>query len=84
MIHIIRRPMLAMLLTLSVTANLNAAETTGCKGLDQAQCGGNNACSWVDAYKRSDGREVNGYCRAKPAKKTSQNPTKFSSSKKTS
>lgn len=37
-----------------------------CKGLDVSACSANAACGWTDGYTRKDGREVQGYCRAKP------------------
>lgn len=61
---------------------------SACKGLDQAACGKNTSCSWVNSYKRQ-GKTVNGYCRmsgkkaSKPAKKASK-PAKKASAKKAS
>lgn len=52
-----------------------AAEPNACKGLEQNQCGSNSACNWIDPYKRSDGKQVNGYCRAKPADRSGQAKT---------
>jgi hypothetical protein len=46
------------------------ATAADCKGLEKAKCEGNSSCTWVDSYKRKDGVEVNGYCRAKGGKKS--------------
>ena len=40
-----------------------------CKGLENAACDSNTACSWVQGYERKDGRQVKSFCRAKPAAK---------------
>ena len=45
-------------------APVSAMAASQCKGLAQQQCAGVASCLWVDGYKRSDGREVSGYCRA--------------------
>jgi hypothetical protein len=52
---------------LAMQGNATAAD---CKGLEKAKCEGNSSCTWVDSYKRKDGVEVNGYCRAKGGKKS--------------
>lgn len=44
------------------------AESPVCKGMEQASCTASESCRWINAYKRSDGREVSGYCRKLPAK----------------
>ena len=56
---------LALALGLATLAPTAAA--TPCKGLTEAVCGETQACRWVQPYTRSDGRAVNGYCRARPA-----------------
>ena len=53
---------------LLVTTSAVQAESPVCKGMEQASCTASDSCRWVDAYKRSDGREVSGYCRKLPAK----------------
>lgn len=55
----------AFLITLGLGAGANAAE---CKGSAKASCMTNSSCSWVDAYKRADGKNVKGYCRMAKAK----------------
>jgi len=60
-------------LVLALSAFLAAsgpASANSCKTLDQSSCSSNAACSWIDGYKRSDGREVKAYCRSKPAKQS--------------
>ena len=44
------------------------AQPVTCKGLEQATCMEAANCRWVDSYKRSDGREINGYCRKLPSR----------------
>lgn len=39
-----------------------------CKGESQSACGKSSSCSWVDGYKRKDGKTVKGYCRASAGK----------------
>jgi hypothetical protein len=46
------------------------AAAAECKGVEKARCEGNNACVWVDSYKRKDGVKVDGYCRSKGKKKS--------------
>ena len=53
-----------------------------CKGLVKNKCAEQKQCSWVNAYKRSDGAEVKGYCRSKSTNKTSQNSSKSNKSTK--
>lgn len=48
-------------------AHAEKAQPVTCKGMEQATCVEAGACRWVDSYKRSDGREINGYCRKLPA-----------------
>lgn len=43
-----------------------ASAESPCKGLEAATCSSTAACGWTDGYTRKDGREVRGYCRAKP------------------
>jgi len=45
------------------------AHAGACKGMDEDTCSTSAACRWVDAYQRSDGREIRGYCRTRPAKR---------------
>ena len=42
---------------------INAASQ--CKGLENSACRANTSCSWVEGYKRKDGKSVNSFCRAK-------------------
>ena len=40
-----------------------------CKGLVEAACGANTACSWVKASKTKAGKDIKAYCRLKPVAK---------------
>lgn len=40
-----------------------------CKGLAEAACGANTACSWVRATKTKAGKDRKAYCRLKPVAK---------------
>jgi hypothetical protein len=40
-----------------------------CKGLVEAACGANTACSWVKATKTKAGKDRKAYCRLKPVAK---------------
>ncbi len=64
--------------TLGLNVSTLAAD---CKGQNQAQCGSLQSCSWVDTYKRKDGRTVNGFCRTKgkPNKPKPAKPAKSGS-----
>jgi hypothetical protein len=50
--------------------DLKAAETSNCKGAEQAACLENGGCSWVRAYKMKSGKQVSAFCRKKPGKKS--------------
>ena len=47
---------------------VSAAE---CKGMEKNKCESNGSCTWVDSYQRKDGVKVDGYCRNKGGKKSS-------------
>lgn len=49
-----------------------AQAVSDCKGLEHAACADTSQCRWIVPYKRSDGREVRGYCRTLPAAGDSQ------------
>lgn len=53
-------------LLLTSMAPVQASE---CKGLEEKACGANNACSWVKARTKKDGKEVKAHCRSKGGKK---------------
>ncbi len=61
----------ALLCSVALLAGAHAvqAEPSVCKGMEQASCAESGDCRWINSYKRSDGREINGYCRKLPAKK---------------
>lgn len=44
-----------------------------CKGLNSKDCAAQASCSWVNAYERKDGKQVNAFCRTK-AKRTAAKP----------
>lgn len=65
---------------------------SSCKGLVESQCADQeNACYWVNSYKRTDGIEVRGHCRtkaknsvsaaAKPLKASDASPGKSAAAK---
>ena len=54
-------------LGLSLSSNLSAS---ACKGMEESVCLDEAVCIWVNAYERSDGRTVQGYCRAGNARKS--------------
>lgn len=39
---------------------------SACKGLDQAACSANSACTYIAATKSKKGKEIKAYCRSKP------------------
>ena len=47
-----------------VLGPVTASAASACKGIEKDACAAKDECLWVDGYKRSDGREVSGYCRA--------------------
>jgi hypothetical protein len=55
---------------IALVAMQGNAAAADCKGLEKAKCEGNSSCTWVDPYKRKDGVEVSGHCRAKGGKKS--------------
>jgi hypothetical protein len=57
--------LLAAILPLSAEAL-----SSQCKTLTQPDCLASASCTWVDSYKRSDGRKVAAYCRTVPKKKS--------------
>lgn len=46
-------------------ASGSASAASECKGLENAACGANAACGWIEGYERKDGRKVKSFCRAK-------------------
>jgi len=66
--NLFKGTLIASIISLSAIAfNLQASE---CKGLENESCIANNACGWVEAYTRKDGREVNAFCRTSTKGKT--------------
>ncbi|RLJ21853.1 hypothetical protein DJ030_03090 [bacterium endosymbiont of Escarpia laminata] len=68
---------LGLLLSLAMFHPLGNA-AVDCKGMSQSSCSGNSFCTWVKGYKAKSGKQVKGYCRAKPgkAKKSSKTDAK--------
>lgn len=63
------------------------AQAASCKGKSRSSCNANNSCTWVGAYKRSDGVKVSGHCRALPGKgvaKSSRDKAKAKNNKNSS
>jgi hypothetical protein len=58
-------------MTGALALSSQSALSAECKGMEKSACEGQDACTWVDSYKRKDGIQVNGYCRAKGGKKSS-------------
>ena len=46
------------------------AANSPCKGLANAACTGNSACSWVNPYKTKKGKQIAGFCRKKAVHST--------------
>ncbi|GAB6052422.1 hypothetical protein JCM17960_12420 [Magnetospira thiophila] len=45
-----------------------AAETSACKGLSNADCAAKESCTWVESYTTQKGNKVSAHCRAKGSK----------------
>ena len=61
----------------------SAFAASACKGLDNAACGANASCGWVEGYERKDGRKVKSFCRTtSSAKKSVDQPAKKAPAKK--
>ncbi|WP_201244510.1 hypothetical protein [Halochromatium salexigens] len=54
-----------------------------CKGMEKLACERQDACTWVNSYKRKDGVQVSGYCRSKGGKKSSSSSSSSSTSSST-
>ena len=70
----------SMILAASATLVLFAVQAqalagSACSSKPMAACQAEPACSWIDAYTRSDGRQVAAYCRSKPAKSVAKAET---------
>mgnify|MGYP005994050215 FL=1 len=53
-------------ITFSLLTGSHAFAASACKGQADTSCNQNDSCYWVTGYKRSDGVNVKGHCRAKP------------------
>jgi hypothetical protein len=49
-----------------------AEAKSACSPLDQPTCSTDQSCRWIAPYKRTDGKEVKGYCRSAPAAKAAK------------
>ena len=60
-----------VLATLAVSGSLavTSVQAAACKSLEQQACATEAACTWVDAYQRTDGRTVKAHCRSTPRKR---------------
>lgn len=58
----------AGLLLLLGMVSTPAQASSQCKGLSKTACSVKSSCGWTKGYKRSDGKSVNGYCRAASGK----------------
>ncbi len=67
----VRNSLLVLSLFSAVSFSGQVSSASACKGLDNAACGSNSACSWVEGYQRKDGRQVKAFCRTKPSFKKS-------------
>jgi hypothetical protein len=63
----------ALLLAVPFFAATGAVQAA-CKGMPEAGCAGDAACTWVSAYTRKDGIAVNGYCRTRSGKRPAAAP----------
>lgn len=52
-----------------------------CKGMEKSACERKTDCTWVDGYKRKDGKTVSSYCRSVSAS-ASKSSTKKTDTKK--
>lgn len=66
---------------LLLALNIGTASSAECKGSEKTSCSANNSCTWVDGYKRSDGKNVNGYCRMTKAQAKDKADEKKASAK---
>ncbi len=62
----------------ALTLSSQAVLAVECKGMEKSACERQDACTWVDSYKRKDGVQVNGYCRGKGGKKSSSSSSSSS------
>ncbi len=61
-----------------VTTPFSATQAAECKGMAQKACESSSTCSWVNTYKTKAGKTVQGYCRNKSSKTSTQKKTKSS------
>ena len=55
-----------------VALNSTAVHAASCKGMSENACAAETSCTWVEGYKRADGREVRPYCRNRPSKSSAE------------
>lgn len=58
-----------VLSTALLLASAGSLQASECKGLEEKACGANDACSWIKARTKKDGKEVKAHCRGKGGKK---------------
>ena len=59
----------------------SSAYAASCKGKSHSSCSASKNCTWVNAYKRSDGVKVSSHCRAVSGKGASKDSKAKSTSK---
>ena len=65
-VSVLRHLAVSTLVTLSLS--YSAGAIAACKGMAEAACTADGACTWVSGYARKDGIEVRGYCRNNASK----------------
>ena len=75
---------LSLSMTLGLASLLPGASLaeSQCKGLENQACERKADCSWVDGYKRKDGKQVSSYCRATSKQSTTTSSTTKKDTKK--
>lgn len=64
---------LSTLVLATLISSTNFAATPACKGQVKDACSQNNACAWVNSYKRKDGKTIKSYCRNSAKSKVKKN-----------
>ncbi len=80
----IKQRVLALVLPVFVAMmfSFSAEAASSCKGMSQSSCSAASDCSWVSGYKRKDGVQVSGHCRAASGKASTKKTQKKSDNKK--
>jgi len=59
---------------ITLISSTSVAADKPCKGQEMQACNQSNSCSWVNSYKRKDGKTIKSYCR-NSAKSKAKNKT---------